>query len=109
VERLRLAQHEAVHWFSIGKVSAPDQEICDYARLQDDVLLTNDLDFPRILAHTRHNKPSVVLLCGEPLLPELRGATLIRCIEQCATDLARGAIVTLDWSDQFRARVLPLA
>jgi|SRR5690349_9307578 predicted nuclease of predicted toxin-antitoxin system len=109
VEHLRDAGHEVVHWSSIGRVSAPDQEICDYARLQEYVLLTNDLDFPRILAHTRENKPSVVLLRGEPLVPETRGAAVTLCLTECEGDLNRGAIVTLDWSDQFRPRVLPLA
>ena len=59
VEYLRIAGHEVVHWSLIGRISAPDQEICDFARLHEFVLLTNDLDFPRILAHTRENKPSV--------------------------------------------------
>jgi predicted nuclease of predicted toxin-antitoxin system len=106
---LEQSEHEDVHWSSIGGISAPDQEICDYARMHDYVLLTNDLDFPRILAHTRENKPSVVLLRGEPLVPETRGAVLVHCLKQCDTDLHRGAIVTLDWSDLFRVKVLPLA
>ena len=58
-----------MHWASIGLISASDQEIFDYARLNRCVLLTNDLDFPRILAHTNESKPSVVLLRGEPLVP----------------------------------------
>jgi predicted nuclease of predicted toxin-antitoxin system len=70
---LNEAGHEVVHWSSVGRISAKDSEICDYAREQSYVLLTNDLDFPRILAHTRQAAPSVVLLRGEPLVPETRG------------------------------------
>ena len=44
------AGHDVVHWAAIGPVSASDQDIFDYARSKDYVLLTNDLDFPRILA-----------------------------------------------------------
>jgi predicted nuclease of predicted toxin-antitoxin system len=109
VQRLCRAGHEAIHWSSIGRTSAPDQEICDYARLQGYVLLTNDLDFPRILAHTRESRPSVVLLRGEPLTPEARGDAVASCLADCEADLIRGAVVTLDWSDQVRARVLPLS
>ena len=72
------------------------------------MLLTNDLDFPRILAHTKEAKPSVVLLRGEPLTPESRGAALMQALADCEAELAQGAILTLDWSDRPRARVLPL-
>ena len=108
VAYLHGAGHGVEHWASIGGASASDQEICDYARLNGYVLLTNDLDFPRILAHTKEAKPSVVLLRGEPLIPEIRGAALVRVLADCEAELSQGAIVTLDWSDRPRARVLPL-
>ena len=47
------AGHEAVHWSAVGPVRAKDHDICDYARRHGYVLLTSDLDFPQILAHTR--------------------------------------------------------
>jgi predicted nuclease of predicted toxin-antitoxin system len=72
------------------------------------VILTNDLDFPQILAHTRQARPSVILLRGEPLTPELRAQTLLAAIESCQLELSNGAILTLDWSGTFRCRVLPL-
>ena len=50
---LKASGHDVAHWGSVGAVSASDQEIFDYARLNGYVLLTNDLDFPRILAHTK--------------------------------------------------------
>ena len=76
VPHLRSAGHQVVHGASIGRIS-PDQEICDYARVNGYVLLTNDLDFPRILAHTKDAKPSVVLLRGEPLIPETHGTAVV--------------------------------
>ena len=102
------AGHHSVHWMSVGQSSAKDQEIFDYAQSHGFVLLTNDLDFPRILAHTKETKPSVVLLRGEPLIPETRGPALVQALTDSESDLVKGAIVTLDWSDQARARVLPL-
>ena len=100
--------HEAVHWSAVGAARAKDPEICDYARDHAFVLLTNDLDFPQILAHTRQATPSVVLLRGEPLVPEARGEALLRALRDCEAELSLGAIVSLDWSDRPRARVLPL-
>jgi predicted nuclease of predicted toxin-antitoxin system len=76
VEFLASAGYQVVHWSSVGPVSAKDAYICEFAREQDYVILTNDLDFPQILAHTRHAAPSIVLLRGEPLVPEVRGPHL---------------------------------
>lgn len=58
------AGHEALHWSEAGNRTASDTEICTFAREHGWVVLTNDLDFPQILAHTRQSGPSVVLLPG---------------------------------------------
>lgn len=107
-EYLREAGFNADHWSTLGRISAPDREICDYARAHGYILLTNDLDFPRILACAQEAKPSVVLLRGERLIPELRGAAVVQCLHDHENDLRDGAIVSLDWSGQPRARILPL-
>lgn len=107
-EDLSAAGYEAIHWSNMGPATAKDEQICDYARDNDYVLLTSDLDFPQILAHTGAAKPSIVLLRGEPLTPDLRGAALLQALADCAQDLLQGAIISLDWSDKPRARVLPL-
>jgi predicted nuclease of predicted toxin-antitoxin system len=91
--------YEAVHWSLVGPIPAKDSEICRYARQYGQVILTNDLDFPQILAHTRQSTPNVVLLRGEPLVPEVRGGALLGALRDCEAELDEGAIVTLDWSD----------
>lgn len=108
VPALTAAGHEAGHWSFLGDPRESDWTICEYARNRQFVLVTNDLDFPRIVAHTSNQKPSVILLRGEPLTPELRGEGLIRAIAECSVELETGAILTLDWSDRPRARLLPL-
>lgn len=108
VQELAAAGHEALHWSKAGSPTASDAGICAFAREHEYVVLTNDLDFPQILAHTRQAGPSVVLLRGEPLTPETRGSALLQALLDCASDLAHGAIVSLDWSGPPRARVLPL-
>jgi predicted nuclease of predicted toxin-antitoxin system len=102
------AGHECFHWSDLGAAGAPDTEICKYARGHGFVLLTNDMDFPRILAHTADAKPSVILLRGEPLTPELRGQSLLGAIADSRGELETGAILSLDWSGKPRARLLPL-
>jgi predicted nuclease of predicted toxin-antitoxin system len=102
------AGHEATHWSAVGEPTASDEDICAYARKHGFVVLTNDLDFPQILARTRQSGPSVVLLRGEPLVPEERGSALLLALQECQSELLKGAIVSLDWSGQPQARVLPL-
>ena len=108
VQFLQNAGNEVAHWLSVRAGTAKDSEICEYARQHTYVILTNDLNFPQILAHTRQDAPSVVLLRGEPLTPEARGSALLGALHGCEAELKQGAIVTLDWSDRPRARVLPL-
>lgn len=108
VRSLNDAGHEAAHWSSVGDVRASDRDICAYARERGLVILTNDLDFPQILAHTGSDGPSVVLLRGQPLVPEVRAFALLQALRDCEEELVRGAIVSLDWSGPPRARVLPL-
>lgn len=108
VQSLADAGHQATHWSAVGDPTASDEQICAYAREHGLIVLTNDLDFSQILAHTRQSGPSVVLLRGEPLVPEDRGSALLLALQDCQSELLQGAIVSLDWSGQPRARVLPL-
>jgi len=50
----------------------------------------------------------VILLRGEPLVPEVRGQALLHALTDCGNDLDIGAILSVDWSGRLRARVLPL-
>jgi predicted nuclease of predicted toxin-antitoxin system len=105
---LMSAGHECAHWSDLGPGNTTDGAICEFARTHGFVLITNDLDFPQILAHTTESKPSIILLRGEPLVPEARGSTLLNAIEQSGAELESGAVLTVDWSDRVRARLLPL-
>lgn len=108
VESLNAAGFEAVHWSAIGAITASDAEISEFARTHNFVVVTNDMDFPRILAFTAQGKPSVVLLRGQPLTPESRAVSLAQAIRDCRTELEGGAILAVDWDGRPRARLLPL-
>jgi predicted nuclease of predicted toxin-antitoxin system len=105
---LEAGGHEALHWSMVGAPDAKDTQICEYARQNGFVVLTNDLDFPQILAHTKDAAPSVLLLRGQPLTPEFRADSLLSALRACTKEMALGAILTLDWTKQPRARLLPL-
>jgi predicted nuclease of predicted toxin-antitoxin system len=108
VSYLSAAGHNAEHWSAVGGVSAEDEEICAYARDRGLIVLTNDLDFPRILACTGASGPSVILLRGSPLTPETRGPALLLIMANRREELVTGAILAVDWTDRPRARLLPL-
>jgi predicted nuclease of predicted toxin-antitoxin system len=61
---------EAAHWSTVGAKNAPDSEIMAYARANNHVVLTHDLDFSAILAAGHGKKPSVVQIRAEDVSPE---------------------------------------
>lgn len=108
VDYLSNAGHEVHHWSSLGSATAKDREICEFARASGHLVMTNDLDFPQILAYTREAGPSIILLRGEPLVPEVHGTSILQALTEFERDLARGAVVSIDLSGPPRARLLPL-
>ena len=53
--------HDAVHAASVGLASASDAEILEAARRERRVVVTADLDYPRLLAIARAAEPSLIL------------------------------------------------
>jgi len=49
---LAAAGHEAVHWSQVGDPRAPDVTIMAWARDNNRIVLTHDLDFGALLAIT---------------------------------------------------------
>jgi predicted nuclease of predicted toxin-antitoxin system len=98
---------DAVHWSTVGSASAQDSEIVDWARANDRVVLTQDLDFSAILATTQHAKPSVIQIRSEDVNPDVIGSRVLTAIGQMKSELESGAIVSVD-PVRARVRVLPL-
>ena len=98
---------EATHWASIGAYNASDSEIMAYAKTNDHVVLTHDLDFSAILAATHGEKPSVVQIRADDVNPDVIGKQVIGALQQMSSDLADGALLTID-TNRTRVRLLPL-
>lgn len=104
---LNEAGFNALHWSEVGAPTAADEEIMDYARKTDAVVLTHDLDFSAILAATQGNKPSVVQL-RSAIPPSAETLNFIAtALRQMQAELQVGALVTID-SSRARIRLLPL-
>ncbi|MEA3642706.1 MAG: DUF5615 family PIN-like protein [Lamprobacter sp.] len=107
VDFLRAAGHSAVHWREIGDIRAEDREIMSWARENDYVVLTHDLDFGALLYLTEATAPSVVQLRAEHILPRHLGDVVLEALITAAKPLAEGALVVID-PRRHRIRLLPL-
>jgi predicted nuclease of predicted toxin-antitoxin system len=91
----------------LGAANATDETIMAYARAEQCVVLTHDLDFGAILAATQGKKPSVVQIRSDEVSPQVIGQQLIDALLQMRAELESGALLTLDTS-RARLRLLPL-
>jgi predicted nuclease of predicted toxin-antitoxin system len=98
---------EAAHWSTIGKASAPDSRILDYAASNGFVVFTHDLDFGMLLAARKSHGPSVIQVRTQDVLPSAIGGVVLRAIEASRQHLKTGAIVTVDVV-RNRIRLLPI-
>src|SRR5262245_51877497 len=90
----------AVHWSLIGDPRARDQELMDWARANQHVVLTHDLGFGTLLAVTNADGPSVIQVRTQDVMPAALGPVVDAV-------LATGALIVVDAS-RTRVRVLPL-
>lgn len=104
-----LAKHgwKTVHWSSVGKPTAPDKKILEYAKDQGYVVLSHDLDFSAILAATRARAPSVIQVRTQDVLSDRFQNLVINALRQFESELSSGALVVID-DDRSKARILPL-
>ena len=86
----------AVHWSDVGDPGAPDTEVLDWARANQCVVFTHDLDFGAMLALTHATGPSVLQIRAENILPEHVESSVIAALNQHQTDLSSGALVVVD-------------
>lgn len=107
IDLLTRSQFEAVHWSSVGRPQALDEEIMAYAAQHDYIVLTNDLDFGAILAVTHREKPSVVQIRAENLSPDVIGLQTVKALQQLKGQLQEGALVNVE-PLRTRVRLLPL-
>ena len=107
VEFFKVNNIEAVHWSNIGNIAEEDQAILSYAKENNYVLFTNDLDFGSILAAGKLNTPSVIQIRTQDVLPAGIGNLIIASLKQYDTLLEAGALISID-ETKLRARILPI-
>jgi predicted nuclease of predicted toxin-antitoxin system len=96
---------EAIHWSSIGQANAPDTDIAAHAKISDYVILTSD--FAAMLAATRGDKPSVIIIRAVDARPDKIGVKVVSALRAAAPDLEQGALIIVE-PHRSRVRLLPL-
>ena len=97
---------EALHWSQVGAPTASDREIMAWARDNDYIVFTHDLDFSALLAATQGEGPSVIQVRTQNVLPEAIGTLVINAVKQFQHELEKGALITID-PHRARSRILP--
>jgi predicted nuclease of predicted toxin-antitoxin system len=64
VAHLQAQGHDAVHASAVGLGDKSDSEILERARAEDRLIVTADLDYPRLLALLKLDRPGLILFRG---------------------------------------------
>ena len=107
VSLLREKGFDVLRWSDVGEPNAADDRIMEYARENDFIVVTYDLDFSAILSATHAPKPSVVQVRATiPQATQIVDLIAIALLQN-KDSLISGAILTID-SKKARFRMLPL-
>jgi predicted nuclease of predicted toxin-antitoxin system len=104
IPHLQAAGHDAVHAATVGLSTATDERILELARLEARVVVTADLDYPRLLALSGAHGPGVILFRGGSYSDE-EMLTLLDRVLVLGGELER-SITVVDRS-RIRRRSLP--
>ncbi len=105
---LRQRGHNAHHWRELGSSRAPDTEILQWAKKNKAVLLTQDLDFTKLLFLSRATLPSVIQLRLDDVRPVSAGGNVVLVLQRHDAELQRGALITIT-GHKSRLRLLPFS
>jgi len=107
VKRLRDRGWDIFRVSEVMKPSSKDIAILEYARQENRVIITQDLDFSKLLALRGFDKPSLInIRLGNPT-PEIVAIKVQEVMESLAQELASGIVVTID-ENSIRFRSLPI-
>jgi predicted nuclease of predicted toxin-antitoxin system len=97
----------ANHWTKIGKQGDADEILLNYAIEHNAIIITQDLDFTRLLALHGGRLPSVIQLRVDCPSPQFVGEAVVSVLQIYKEQLALGCLISIDPS-RNRLRLLPL-
>jgi predicted nuclease of predicted toxin-antitoxin system len=87
--------------------NAPDINILEFARTENWVVLTQDLDFSMLVALSRYSQPSLITLRLSSAKPDIVTQKLLNVLPQIEEALQEGSAITIQ-DDSIRIRKLPV-
>ena len=105
--KLRAAGFDVVHTRDRGWQRASDEDLLGFAREEARVIVTQDLDFSRLIAQGGLRLPSAILLRERGLLPDEVFQRVRDVCHRHGEQLNAGCLITVDRSS-LRLRTLPI-
>lgn len=99
--------HEAVHVRDIGMARSADEQIVAHAVADDRIIVTSDLDYPRIIALAGGRRPGLVLFRAGNISDQEMIALLRRVLEEVPSARLVESVVVID-EHSIRVATLPL-
>jgi predicted nuclease of predicted toxin-antitoxin system len=99
--------HDAVHALSLGLNRSPDIAVLERARDEQRVIITADLDYPRLLALAQAEGPGLILFRGGDYSEREAIDRLATALEKIPEGELLTSIVVIEKS-RIRQRRLPL-
>jgi predicted nuclease of predicted toxin-antitoxin system len=104
---LTLRGHDAQHVSKLGLAQAADGEILELARSQHRVVITADLDYPRLLALAQLDAPGLILFRGGNYSEQETVDRLKRTLEMIPEGELPNSVIVIE-KGRIRQRRLPL-
>ena len=104
---LRAAGHDAIHAVDLGLARSSDDELLTVARRGERVIITADLDYPRLIALQQADRPGIILFRGGAYSDREMLALLDRVLTRASTLGLEHSIVVVD-RKRIRRRALPI-
>lgn len=107
VEKLCEKGYDAVHLFSLGMKKADDEEVVEFAKQENRIILTMDLGFGEILAHSKEQRPGVIIFRVSHSTPTKVNSLLFDLLNSEASSDIEGSIIIIEEA-RVRIRKLPI-
>lgn len=99
--------YEIIRSSEVLPANAPDINILEFARTENWVVLTQDLDSSMLVALSRYSQPSLITLRLSSAKPDIVTQKLLDVLPQIEEALQEGSAITIQ-DESIRIRKLPV-
>ena len=107
VAALKLNGYDIVRTTDLLPANAADIDILELARIENRIVITQDLDFSMLIALGKYNQPSLITLRLSSAKPDIVTQRLLEIMPPLEKELVEGSALTID-DNSVRIRKLPI-